>query len=132
MEPEFWSPLLTIPTLLLHMTRGLEDPACLHPGDPYRPVSGQERPASASWDRATVSLALPFSAAEGQLGSQVGGGVANSAVGGELPPLQLSQLTRLAQGLSFSISQMETNWPLYCSAWPWGPLWAGGVFTDFL
>lgn len=39
----------------------------------------------------------------------------------EVQPLQ----GQLAHGLSFSISPMKTNWPLYCSAWPLGPLKAG-------
>lgn len=46
--------------------------------------------------------------------------LANSAVGGGA-----ASQGQLAQGLSFSISPMKTNRPLYGSAWPLGPLKAG-------
>lgn len=121
MEPEFCSPLFTIRTLLIssHDQRsGGTLPACIL--EPCRPVSGQESPAPTSWDKATLP---PHSQLQrGSLGVKWGGGAANSAVAGELPATAAAQL---AQGLSFSISQMETNWPLYCLAWPLGPLWAG-------
>lgn len=59
----------------LHMTRGLEDPACLHAGDLCRPVAGQERPALASWDIAAVSLAPSHSQLQrGSLGVKWGWG----------------------------------------------------------
>lgn len=84
------------------MTRGLEEPCLPASWRPCRPVAGQESPASA-----TPSLHSQLQ--RGSLGVKWGGGAANSAVAGELPATAAAQL---AQGLSFSISQMETNWPL--------------------
>lgn len=120
-EPEFWSPLFTIPTLLrssYDQRSGGTLPVCILEilTDQWQGRRGQP------WQAGTKLLFLltpPIPSCRREAWESSGGGVVNSSVGGELPPLQQAQL---AQGLSFSISQMETNWPLYCSAWPLGPL----------
>lgn len=73
-EPEFWSPLFAIPTLLRSsrdQRSGGTLPACiLEPLADQGP--GEETAALASEDKAAASLApLPFPAAEGQLRTQV-------------------------------------------------------------
>lgn len=88
--------------------------------DQWQGRRGLPRQAGAT---AAVSLVpLPLPAPGEQLG-RLGGGtttLANSAVGGGT-----ASQGQLAQGLSFSISPMKTNRPLYGSAWPLGPLKSG-------
>lgn len=123
MEPEFWSPLFTIPTLLIssHDQRsGGTLPACI-----LETLQTNGRAGEASLRKLGQSYRPPphqLPSCRGAAWESSGGGAANFAVAGELPATAAAQL---AQGLSFSISQMETNWPLYCLAWPLGPLWAG-------
>jgi len=126
MEPEFWSPLFTIPTLLIssHDQRsGGTLPACIPETLQTNGRAGEASLRKLGQNyRFSPTPHPPLPSCRGAAWESSGGGAANSEVAGELPATAAAQL---AQGLSFSISQMETNWPLYCLAWPLGPLWAG-------
>lgn len=94
MEPEFWSPLFTIPTLLIssHDQRsGGTLPACI-----LETLQTNGRAGEASLLKLGQSYRPSppnFPAAEGQLGSQVGVGQLISRWLGSCPPLlQLSSL----------------------------------------